>query len=101
MLGNFRRFVAINGALEVDLTGQINAETTRGRHIGLVGGQMDFIRAATAPWRGVGSSRRKSTDRERTRSRIVAKLADGIVTTPRAEADLVVTARSAMAASPT
>ena len=28
---------------------------------------------------------------ERTRSRIVAKLADGIVTTPRAEADLVVT----------
>jgi hypothetical protein len=49
----------------------------------------------------VGSSRCKSTDRERTRSRIVAKLADGIVTTPRAEADLVVTARSAMAASPT
>jgi len=42
----------------------------------------------------------QSTDRERTRSRIVAKLADGIVTTPHAEADLMVTARSAMAASP-
>jgi acetyl-CoA hydrolase len=41
VLGNFRRFVAINGALEVDLTGQVNAETARGRHIGLVGGQMD------------------------------------------------------------
>jgi hypothetical protein len=33
----------------------------------------------------------QSTDREPTRSRIVVKLADGIVTTPRAEADLVVT----------
>jgi acyl-CoA hydrolase len=36
VLGNFRRFVAINGALEVDLTGQVNAETARGRHIALV-----------------------------------------------------------------
>jgi len=30
VLGNFRRFVAINGALEVDLTGQVNAETAAG-----------------------------------------------------------------------
>src|ERR1700720_2415140 len=33
----------------------------------------------------------QSTDRERSRSRIVVKLADGVVTTPRAEADLMVT----------
>ena len=91
VLGNFRRFVAINGALEVDLTGQVNAETARGRHIGLVGGQMDFIRAANRAAEGRSIIALQSTDRERTRSRIVAKLADGIVTTPRAEADLVVT----------
>jgi acyl-CoA hydrolase len=91
VLGNFRRFVAINGALEVDLTGQVNAETARGRHIGLVGGQMDFIRAANRAEEGRSIIALQSTDRERTRSRIVAKLADGIVTTPRAEADLVVT----------
>jgi acetyl-CoA hydrolase len=91
VLGNFRRFVAINGALEVDLTGQVNAETARGRHIGLVGGQMDFIRAANRAAQGRSIIALQSTDRERTRSRIVAKLADGIVTTPRAEADLVVT----------
>jgi acyl-CoA hydrolase len=91
VLGNFRRFVAINGALEVDLTGQVNAETARGRHIGLVGGQMDFIRAANRAAKGRSIIALQSTDRERTRSRIVAKLADGIVTTPRAEADLVVT----------
>ena len=46
VLGNFRRFVAINSALEVDLTGQVNAETAQGRNIGLTGGQMDFVRAA-------------------------------------------------------
>jgi acyl-CoA hydrolase len=91
VLGNFRRFVAINGALEVDLTGQVNAETARGRHIGLVGGQMDFIRAANRAAEGRSIIALQSTNRERTRSRIVAKLADGIVTTPRAEADLVVT----------
>ena len=91
VLGNFRRFIAINGALEVDLTGQVNAETARGRHIGLVGGQMDFIRAANRAAEGRSIIALQSTDRQRTRSRIVAKLADGIVTTPRAEADLVVT----------
>ncbi len=91
VLGNFRRFVAINGALEVDLTGQVNAETARGRHIGLVGGQMDFIRAANRAMEGRSIMALQSTDRGRTRSRIVATLADGIVTTPRAEADLVVT----------
>lgn len=91
VLGNFRRFVAINGALEVDLTGQVNAETARGRHIGLVGGQMDFIRAANRAAEGRSIIALQSTNRERTRSRIVARLADGVVTTPRAEADLVVT----------
>src|SRR3954452_6558950 len=49
VLGNFRRFVAINSALEVDLTGQVNAETAQGRSIGLTGGQMDFVRAANRP----------------------------------------------------
>ena len=91
VLGNFRRFVAINGALEVDLTGQVNAETARGKHIGLVGGQMDFVRAANRATEGRSIIALQSTNRERTRSRVVAKLADGVVTTPRAEADLVVT----------
>jgi hypothetical protein len=37
---------------DIELGGQVNAEPARGRHIGLVGGQMDFIRAPTAPRRG-------------------------------------------------
>jgi acyl-CoA hydrolase len=52
---------------------------------------MDFIRAANRAAQGRSIIALQSTDRERTRSRIVAMLADGIVTTPRAEADLVVT----------
>src|SRR5215471_14376028 len=91
VLGNLRRFVAINGALEVDLTGQVNAETAAGRHVGLVGGQMDFVRAANRAPEGRSIIALQSTSRDRTRSRIVARLADGVVTTPRAEADLVVT----------
>jgi acetyl-CoA hydrolase len=91
VLGNFRRFVAINGALDVDLTGQVNSETAAGRHIGLVGGQMDFVRAANRAPRGRSIVALQSTNRERTRWRIVARLSDGVVSTPRAEADLVVT----------
>src|SRR6516165_1140857 len=91
VLGNFQRFVAINGALEVDLTGQVNAETAGGRHIGVVGGQMDFVRAANRAREGHSIIALQSTNRDRRRSRIVARLVDGVVTTPRAEADLVVT----------
>jgi acyl-CoA hydrolase len=52
---------------------------------------MDFIRAANRAAERRSIIAMQSTDRERTRSRMVAKLAGGIVTTPRAEADLVVT----------
>ena len=91
VLGNFRRFVAINAALEIDLTGQVNAETLEGRHIGLTGGQMDFVRAANRAPEGRSIIALPSTSRDRRHSRIVARLADGVVTTPRAEADCVVT----------
>jgi acyl-CoA hydrolase len=91
VLGNFRRFIAINSALEIDLTGQVNAETIGGRHVGLVGGQVDFVRAANRAPEGRSIIALPSTSRDRRHSRIVARLADGIVTTPRAEADCVVT----------
>jgi acetyl-CoA hydrolase len=91
VLGNFRRFVAINSALEIDLTGQVNAETVGGRHVGLTGGQVDFVRAANRAPEGRSIIALPSTSRDRRHSRIVARLADGIVTTPRAEADCVVT----------
>ena len=91
VLGNFRRFVAINSALDIDLTGQVNAETVAGRHVGLTGGQMDFVRAANRAPEGRSIIALPSTTRNRRHSRIVVRLADGVVTTPRAEADCVVT----------
>src|SRR3954467_2261663 len=91
VLGNFRRFVAINSALEVDLTGQVNAETAQGRNIGVTGGQVDFVRAANRAPEGRSIIALPATSRDRRYSRIVARLPDGIVTTPRADADCVVT----------
>ena len=91
VLGHFRRFVAINSALEIDLTGQVNAETVAGRSVGLTGGQMDFVRAANRAPEGRSIIALPSTSRDRAHSRIVARLADGVVTTPRAEADCIVT----------
>ena len=52
---------------------------------------MDFVRAANRAREGRSIIALQSTNRDRGRSRIVARLADGVVTTPRAEADLVVT----------
>jgi acetyl-CoA hydrolase len=83
--------VAINAALEVDLTGQVNAETIGGAYVGAVGGQVDFVRAAMASPGGRSIIALPSTARGGEASRIVPRLKDGIVTTSRADADLVVT----------
>jgi acyl-CoA hydrolase len=47
--------VAINSALAVDLTGQVAADTVRGRFFSGIGGQVDFIRGA-APSGGTAAS---------------------------------------------
>jgi acyl-CoA hydrolase len=91
VLGQFRRFVAINSALEIDLTGQVNAETLAGHSVGLTGGQMDFVRAANRAPEGRSIIALPSTSRDGEHSRIVARLDDGVVTTPRADADCIVT----------
>ena len=40
------RMIAINSALAVDLTGQVAADTVRGKFFSGIGGQVDFIRGA-------------------------------------------------------
>jgi acyl-CoA hydrolase len=83
--------VAINSALEVDLTGQFNAETLGGRHVGVIGGQSDFMRGALRSPGGRNIVVIEATARAGAISRITEKLSDGIVTTTRANADYVVT----------
>jgi acyl-CoA hydrolase len=88
-LAQVGRLVAINGAVEVDLSGQVNAEVAGGRHVGAVGGQVDFLRGAVASG-GVGIVALPSVVAKTGATRIVPALT-GPVTTARADVDLVVT----------
>jgi acyl-CoA hydrolase len=87
VLGRIERFVAINSAVEVDLTGQVNGELAGASYVGAVGGALDFIRAANQSAGGVSLMLLPA-------SRIVAKLS-GPVSTPRSEAGVVVTEKGA------
>jgi acyl-CoA hydrolase len=87
VLGSLAKFVAINSAVEVDLTGQVNAEVAKGSYLGAVGGALDFIRAATFSPGGVSLLVLPA-------ARIVRTLS-GPVSTPRSEAGVIVTERGA------
>jgi acyl-CoA hydrolase len=83
--------IGINTALEVDLTGQMNAEVAGRQHVGMVGGHGDFLRGCLRSPGGRGIVAMQSTARGGTVSRIVATLSGGVVTTARSNADVVVT----------
>jgi acetyl-CoA hydrolase len=87
VLAGIERFVAINSAVEVDLTGQVNAEVAKGSYLGAVGGALDFIRAASQSPGGVSLMLLPA-------ARIVETL-QGPVATPRSEAGVIVTERGA------
>jgi acetyl-CoA hydrolase len=82
------KFTALNSAVEVDLTGQVNAEVARGRYVGSVGGAVDFLRGAARSPGGIPVVMLPS--KAGTVSRIVAQL-NGPVSTPRSDAGVVVT----------
>jgi len=88
VLARLGSFVAINSAIEVDLSGQVGAELRRGVYVGAVGGQADFSRAAcTTGGRSIIALRSRSAGE----STIRPVLAGGTVTTPRTDVDYVVT----------
>ncbi|WP_040700051.1 acetyl-CoA hydrolase/transferase family protein [Nocardia vinacea] len=82
------RFIAINSAIEVDLTGQVNAEVAGGRYVGGVGGGGEFLRAAARSHGGMPIIALPAT--AGTRSRIVDRLS-GPVSIARSDAGIVVT----------
>jgi 4-hydroxybutyrate CoA-transferase len=85
-------FVAVNSAIEVDLLGQVNAESVEGRQVTGIGGQFDFVLGARQATAGRSIIALPSTGRQGKVSRIVARLPAGArVTTPRFIADYVVT----------
>ncbi len=91
VLGSLRSFYAVNSAIEVDLTGQSNGEMIDGSSIGTVGGHGAFARASAASSDGRSIVMLASTARQGSVSRIVARFSDGVVTTARSDADIVVT----------
>jgi acyl-CoA hydrolase len=88
ILAGSHRMVAINSAIEVDLTGQVNAEMAGARYIGALGGAVDFLAGAGRSEGGLPIVALASTAKGR--SRIVAEL-DGPVSTPREVPIIVVT----------
>jgi acetyl-CoA hydrolase len=85
-------FVAINSALEVDLTGQVTAESLGPRQVAGIGGQFDFVLGASRASAGASVIALPATGREGAVSRIVPRLTAGAaVTTPRFLTDWVVT----------
>jgi itaconate CoA-transferase len=86
-----RNMVSVNSAIEVDLTGQINAEQIRGAPFSGTGGQLDFVRGAYASPGGRSFVALHSTAKENQLSRIVPALNGGTVTDTRMDVHFVVT----------
>ncbi|MFC6620139.1 acetyl-CoA hydrolase/transferase family protein [Novosphingobium panipatense] len=90
VLGQLSRLVTINSALEVDLTGQVNAEQSGSAYLGGTGGQVDFVRAGARSPGGASLMVLSATAKGGTISKIVPSLS-GPVTSARSEVDVVVT----------
>ncbi len=86
------KMVAINSAIEVDLTGQVCADSIGPKFYSGFGGQLDFIRGASRSKGGKPIIAIPSTARNSICSRIVPQLSQGAgVTTTRGDVHYVVT----------
>lgn len=92
VIRRFRRMVAINSAIQVDVTGQVVADSIGKRFYSGVGGQMDFIRGAALAEEGLAIIALPSTAAGGTVSRIASVLDTGAgVVTTRAHVQYIVT----------
>jgi len=88
-----RKMVSINGALSVDLFGQVSADSIAGVQHSGIGGHEDFLAGAGLVSEGRSLICLPSMARvgEENRSRVVAQLEAGsLVTSPRHQVDVVV-----------
>ncbi len=91
LLSKLDRLVAINSAIEVDLYGQVNAEMLGKRYIGAVGGQVDYMHAASTQANGLSVIAMPSVTGNGKHSRIVKQLNSPLLTTCKSDVDLIVT----------
>lgn len=90
VLAQLDRLVTINSAMEVDLTGQVNAEQSGAAYLGGTGGQVDFVRAGARSRGGHSIIALSATAKGGSISKIVPTLS-GPVTTARTDVDVIVT----------
>lgn len=92
ILERLNSFTGVNSAIEIDLTGQVNAETLGGNQLSAVGGQADFTRGAALSSGGKSIIALTSATRGGQISKIVPEFREGtVVTTPRYDTEYVVT----------
>lgn len=92
LLRKIDRLVAVNSALQIDLTGQVCSDSLGHRIYSGIGGQMDFMRGAAISAGGLPIIALPSTAGDGKYSRIVAELAPGAgVVTTRGHVHWVVT----------
>jgi len=92
LIAKHKNFISINGALEVDLFGQVCAESLGTRHVSGSGGQGDFVRGAVMSEGGKSFIAFPSTAAKGTLSRIKPLLSEGaVVTTGKNDVDMIVT----------
>jgi len=92
VISQHHKMVAINVALQVDLTGQVCADSLGEKFFSGVGGQVDFNRGAARSRGGKAIIALPSTAKDGTISRIVTRLSPGAgVVTTRADVHYLVT----------
>jgi 4-hydroxybutyrate CoA-transferase len=92
IIRRLRRMTAINSAIEIDLTGQVCADSIGTRFYSGIGGQMDFVRGAALAEDGRAIIALPATAKGGTESRIVPFLREGAgVVTSRGHVQTVAT----------
>jgi acyl-CoA hydrolase len=92
VIAQHERMISINSALQVDLTGQVCADSIGTRFYSGIGGQVDFIRGAARSKGGRSIIALPSTAKEGKVSRIVSMLSEGAgVVTTRGDVHTIIT----------
>ena len=91
-VGKIKDFISVNSCLEVDLLGQVCAESIGTMHFSGSGGQVDFVRGCNLSPGGKSFIAMSSTAKNDTMSKIKPVLTPGaVVTTGKNDVDYIVT----------
>lgn len=92
IIGQIDNFISINSCLEIDLLGQVCAESIGSTHFSGSGGQVDFVRGCNLSKGGKSFIAMSSTAKQDTLSKIKPILTPGAtVTTSKNDVDYIVT----------